>query len=40
MLPHPQAEAPLEDVLAPPQTLESLVTVLASPPPEEPGRLC
>ena len=40
VLPHPQAEAPLEDVLTPPQTLESLVTVLAYPPPEEPGRLC
>ena len=40
MLSHPQAEAPLEDVLAPPQTVESPVTVLASPPSEEPRRLC
>ena len=31
VLPHLQTEAPLEDLLAPPQTLESLVTVLASP---------
>ena len=31
VLPHPRAEAPLEDLLAPSQTLESLVTVLASP---------
>ena len=36
MLPQLQTEVPLEDVLAPPQTVESLVTVLASPPPEEP----
>ena len=31
VLPHLQTEAPLEDLLAPSQTLESLVTVLASP---------
>ena len=36
MLPHLQAEVALEDVLAPSQTLESLVTMLASPPLEEP----
>ena len=31
-----QAEAPLEDVLVSPQLVESLVRVLAPPPPEEP----
>ena len=42
VLPHPQAEAqaPLQDLLAPPQTEESLVTVLTFPPPEELRRLC
>ena len=31
-----QTEAPLEDVLVSPQLVESLVRVLAPPPPEEP----
>ena len=36
MLARPQTKAPLEDVLARPQLVESLVRILASPPPEEP----
>ena len=36
MLPQLQTEVPLEDVLAPPQLAESLVRVLATPPPEDP----
>ena len=39
MLPHLQTGAPLEDVLPPPQLVESLVSVLVSPSPEEPRRL-
>ena len=35
-----QTEAPLEDVLAPPQLAESLVRVLATPPPEDPRSPC
>jgi len=31
-----QTEAPLEDVLVSPQLVESLVRVIAPPPPEEP----
>jgi len=38
VLARPQTEAPLEDLLARPQLVESLVRVLVSSPPEEPQK--
>ena len=39
VLARPQTKAPLKDVRPPPQLVESLVSVLVTPLPEEPRRL-